>query len=174
MLGTTDETLREVTRESLVAAGSRLSRDHCVGRLKDGMRHLDRDGQLAALEVAGQLKETSWLELLDAAGHSGTDSLVDAATRLLGRWSSPDAADVLAGLARDLDEPKYQVRALRGLLRIVRQFDLPLERRIELTVAAARRDLASGGAAIGAGGAPTLSLASRTAYRLGLGGKRSR
>lgn len=138
VLGTTDETLREVTRESLVAAGSRLSRDHCVGRLKDGMRHLDRDGQLAALEVAGQLEGDIALELLDAAGHSGTDSLVDAATRLLGRWSSPDAADVLAGLARDLDEPKYQVRALRGLLRIVRQFDLPLERRIELTVAAAR------------------------------------
>jgi hypothetical protein len=54
-----------------------------------------------------------------------------------------DAAPVLLELAKTSSEAKYQVRALRGYLRIARQFDLPLAERTAMcraALAAARRD----------------------------------
>jgi hypothetical protein len=54
-----------------------------------------------------------------------------------------DAAPVLLDLAKTLDDARLKTRALRGYLRIVRQLDLPTDRRLamcEEAIAVAQRD----------------------------------
>ena len=64
------------------------------------------------------------------AALSPTQSLQDEATRVLGDWPTRDAAPVLLSIA-DGAHP-YRVRALRGYLRIVRQFDFSDAKRVEM------------------------------------------
>jgi hypothetical protein len=49
---------------------------------------------------------------------------------LLGEWMTEDAAPVLLDLAKTAD--RYQIRALRGYIRIARQFVLPDQQRAEM------------------------------------------
>jgi hypothetical protein len=63
------------------------------------------------------------------AAAEGEDPVRDAATRVLGQWMSPDVAPALLELAKTLDNGLYRLRALRGYLRIARQFQVPLEQR---------------------------------------------
>jgi hypothetical protein len=45
---------------------------------------------------------------------------------------SPEAAPVLLDLAKTAPDEKYKTRALRGYIRIARQFDVPLAERIAM------------------------------------------
>jgi hypothetical protein len=84
---------------------------------------------------------TKALQALAAAAKSTNDPLQDASTRLLGEWMTADAAPVLLDLAKTAPGEKYQVRAMRGYVRIARQFVLPDEQRAEMcrnVLAAAR------------------------------------
>jgi len=56
----------------------------------------------------------------------------DEATRLLGEWLTADAAPALIDLATTLTERKYQIRALRGCIRIARQLNMTPEERIDI------------------------------------------
>jgi HEAT repeat protein len=80
----------------------------------------------ALLAIAGDRA----LELVTDAALSPTQSLQDEATRVLGDWPTRDAAPVLLSIA-DGAHP-YRVRALRGYLRIVRQFDFSDAKRVEM------------------------------------------
>jgi hypothetical protein len=74
------------------------------------------------LETIGSVGGKKALETIAAAIKSGDAQLQDAGTRVLGQWMTADAAPVLLDLAKDPAVEKYQVRALRGYLRIARQF----------------------------------------------------
>ena len=80
----------------------------------------------ALLAIAGD----SALKLVADAAMSPTRPLQDEATRVLGDWPTRDAAPVLLSIA-DGAHP-YRVRALRGYLRIVRQFDFSDAKRVEM------------------------------------------
>jgi hypothetical protein len=55
-----------------------------------------------------------------------TDAAVQgAAAQQLGDWMTPDAAPALLDMARNAADPSLKVRALRGYLRIARQFVVP-------------------------------------------------
>ncbi|MEA1952279.1 MAG: hypothetical protein U9N87_12915, partial [Planctomycetota bacterium] len=74
---------------------------------------------------------------------SDSTELQDAATRLLGRWMSADAAPVLLDLAETMPNGKFRVRAMRGYIRIFRQLKLPSAKVLEMCQAAmqvAKRD----------------------------------
>ncbi len=128
---------RKETQAALTQAAQRLSRDACVPSLAHALDNADTATRQAVLEVLGTLEGDAALHLIAEAAASDDEAVVDTATRLLGRWSSPAAADALVDLAERLKNETFQTRAVRGLLRIVRQFDLPLERRIDLAMAAA-------------------------------------
>ena len=72
------------------------------------------------------------LAAVAAAGKSKDKALEDAATRLLGKWMTADAAPVLLELATPSTGCSFQTRALRGYLRIARQFTLPDVERAEM------------------------------------------
>jgi hypothetical protein len=50
----------------------------------------------------------------------------------LGEWMTVDAAPVLLDLAKTAPEEKYKIRAMRGYIRIVRQFVIPAPERVEM------------------------------------------
>jgi hypothetical protein len=83
------------------------------------------------LEILGAMGGKKALATVGAAGQSKNPELQDVSTKLLGEWMTEDAAPVLLDLARSPDN-KYQVRALRGYIRIARQFVLPEEERIQM------------------------------------------
>jgi len=83
------------------------------------------------------------VETMAAAARSGDEALEDAATRLLGKWMTADAAPVLLSLATAEPGGKFKIRALRGYIRIARQFVLPDGERAEMcrqVLAAAQED----------------------------------
>ena len=84
---------------------------------------------LEILTVTGGAKS---LQVLGAAAKGRDPELQDAGSRLLGEWMGPDAAPVLLDLAQTATENKYKIRALRGYIRIPRQFEVPAQQRAEM------------------------------------------
>jgi hypothetical protein len=82
------------------------------------------------------------LETLATTAKTGNDQLQDTATRVLGEWMSADAGPALLDVAKNVDSDKYQVRALRGYIRLARQFEMSDQERAlrcEKALAAAKR-----------------------------------
>lgn len=138
LITATDEQ-RPIVQASLIAAANRLDRNACVLQLADQIQTAPEAVLVSAIEIAGAVEGEAALQLIDLMGRTNKDSLTDAATRVLGRWSNPDAADVLVRFAKDLDQERYRVRAIRSLLRLARQFEMPLGRRMELVAVASRQ-----------------------------------
>lgn len=107
---------------------------------KETLEFLERtyaDAPLNLVKYAGMVGGPAAAQLLgDYAlkyaqnSETGSDSVVDLATQLLGRWTTVDAAPVLARLAATHPNEKYRKRTLNGYLRILRQMGMtPLEKR---------------------------------------------
>jgi len=111
------------------------------------VRMADRDGCAAVIAEAigsagpraGVLVDTladvggaKALATVASAATSGDQPLQDAATRVLGKWMTVDAAPVLLDLATSDAAGPYRGRALKGYLRIARQFALPETERAEM------------------------------------------
>lgn len=95
----------------------------------DSARSLDT--KIKLLEVIGAVGGKKALAAVAAAGKSNTPELQDVSTKLLGEWTTEDAAPVLLDLAK-MPGHKYQGRAIKGYIRIARQFVLPDEVRNEM------------------------------------------
>jgi HEAT repeat protein len=100
-------------------------REGCAAKLASALPKADMAGQVMLLEVLGEVGGRGALSALAAAAHSADVTLQDAATRLLGRWMTADAAPVLLELAQPVAPGRFRTRALRGYIRIARQFTLP-------------------------------------------------
>ena len=88
------------------------------------------------LETLGQVGGTKALAAVAAAAKNGDDAQKDVASRLLGEWMTADAAPVLLDLSKSLAEDKYRGRAIRGFIRIARQFKLEQAERSKMAVEA--------------------------------------
>jgi HEAT repeat protein len=118
-------------------------REACATKLATALEKAPAEAKVMLLDVIGEVGGTKALETMDAVARSGEASLEDAATRLLGRWMTADAAPVLLSLATAEPGGKFKTRALRGYIRIARQFVLPDGERAEMcrqVLAAAQED----------------------------------
>ncbi|MDR1141099.1 MAG: DUF1080 domain-containing protein, partial [Planctomycetaceae bacterium] len=72
------------------------------------------------------------------------DAVRDKATDILGRWTTPDVAPFLFDLAQKFPAgTKYQVRTLRGYIRVIRQMGIAVDEKVEMSKKAlslAKRD----------------------------------
>lgn len=119
--------------QALKAASVRMpDREACAAQLTAA---IDRTSSVpmkaSLLEILGAMGGPKALATVAAAGRSKNPELQDVGTRLLGEWMTEDAAPVLLDLAKTPGH-KYQVRALRGYIRIARQFVLPEEQRVQM------------------------------------------
>jgi HEAT repeat protein len=115
----------------------------CAGRLAAAMPQAPLPAKVTILEILSAMGGTRALQTVGAAAKDADPELQDAASRLLGEWMTVDAGPVLLDLAKTATDAKYETRALRGYIRLVRQFVLPDEQRVEMcrnALAAAKRD----------------------------------
>lgn len=84
------------------------------------------------LEVLGAVGGAKSLETIVIAAKSADPKLLDTSTRLLGEWTSADAAPALLDLAKTAAGEKFQVRALSGYIRIANKFVMPEGERTEM------------------------------------------
>jgi HEAT repeat protein len=120
-------------RRALLAACVRMpDREACAAELAAAMATAPDATKVQLLEILGAVGGQTSLDTIAAAVRTGHDTLEDAGTRVLGEWMTADAAPVLLDLAKNAAGDKYQIRALRGYIRLARQFDIPDQDRAEM------------------------------------------
>ena len=123
---------KAVVQDALRTACSKVSEpEACARKLQECMTATPAE-QPFLLELLGQVGGGEALRSVAAHARDSRPEIQDAATRVLGGWMSVDAAPVLLELAKTLGDARLQARALRGYLRIARQLDLPLDRRLAM------------------------------------------
>lgn len=118
---------------ALTTAALRMGdREACAGTLAIYMVGASATHQVYLLELLGKVSGQTALEAMVASAKYGDPALKDAATRVLGDWINADAAPALLDIAKNDEDSKYQIRALRGYIRIARQFQLPDKARLAM------------------------------------------
>jgi HEAT repeat protein len=84
------------------------------------------------LEILGEMGGQQALTTIAAAVRGSDAELQDTGSRVLGAWMDVDAAPVLLDLSKTAPSDKYQVRALRGYIRLARQFAKSDQQRAEM------------------------------------------
>jgi HEAT repeat protein len=118
-------------------------RDACAEKLVAAMAKAPVEAKVTLVEALGAMGGTKALDFVKNATKAPEDEIQDAAFRVLGEWMSNDAAPVLLELAKTTQNNKYKIRALRGCIRVVGQFAMPLDQRLALCkeiLAVAQRD----------------------------------
>ncbi|MEM9643947.1 MAG: HEAT repeat domain-containing protein [Planctomycetota bacterium] len=129
---TSDHPDAEVSLDALKTACIRMpDRESCADALNEAMSRAPLPAKKTVLEVLAAMGGPTALKAVARTATADQPELQDTASRLLGSWMTEDASDVLLGLAKRSDYP-YRIRALRGHLRIARQFALPIGTRVEM------------------------------------------
>ncbi len=123
----------KTAQQALKAASIRMpDREACATQLAAAV---DKSKTVATkgviLGILGEMGGPKALATIGSAAKSTDAQLQDISSRLLGEWMTEDAAPVLLDLAK-IPSNQYQVRAMRGYIRIARQFVLPDEQRMEM------------------------------------------
>lgn len=101
----------------------------CAAKVVESMAGASTEGKCRFLKILEAVGGQKALATIGEAAKSSEPALQDAATQLLGAWMSLDAAPVLLDLAKTAKELKYETRAIRGYIRLLRQFDMPADQR---------------------------------------------
>ena len=120
-----DDAEAAVAVAALKEAAVRMpDRDGCAAVIAEAIGSAD-DRSTVLLETLADVGGAKALATVAAAATSGDQSLQDAATRVLGKWMTADAAPVLLELATGDAVGPFRGRALKGYVRIARQFAMP-------------------------------------------------
>jgi HEAT repeat protein len=123
---------------SAILAGLRAAcvrmkeRDACAQLLGAAILKMETDARCSLLEILGAMEGPAALKIVADAAKQGDPRVQDVASRELGEWMTPDAARALLDLAQDPKASKFQVRAMRGMIRILRQFVMESNEREDL------------------------------------------
>ncbi len=116
---------------ALKAAAIRMAdREACAAELTAPLDRAPLPTKTVLLEILQAVGGTKALAAVGAAAKNPDPALQDAGSRLLGDWTSVDAAPVLLGLAKG--GGKYQTRALRGYIGMAQKFPMPEEQRAQM------------------------------------------
>jgi hypothetical protein len=132
-----------VMQSALKSACVRMPQEECAEKLAAAMPGASTAAKVLLLEQLTSVGGTTALETVVTAARSNDDAMQDAATRLLGGWLTADAAPAMFDLAKTLPKGKYQIRALRGYIRIARQLKMTPDQRMTVcgnTLAIAERN----------------------------------
>jgi HEAT repeat protein len=123
-----------VAVKALKAACVRMpQREECAAKLADALAQASASAKQAILDILKDMGGNKALETMARMAQSEDAQMQDTATRFLGEWMSLDAGPVLLELAKDPNS-SYRVRALRGYLRLPRQFGTQMsdQQRVEM------------------------------------------
>ena len=132
LIAVKDEEQKKTLRTAVRAATIRYpNTDACVEALTGVLGKADLADKDYILTLIAELGGNKALEVIAVSAKDKDPAVQDIATRVLGGWMSPDAAPVLLDLAKTLGDDKYKIRVMRGYIRIVRQLQLPDEKRLD-------------------------------------------
>lgn len=115
----------EAAERALRAACQRMpDRDACAEELTAAMQAAPPATKVKLVAILGAMGGGGALRSIAATMKGNDEALQDAGSRALGEWMSVDAAPVLLDLAKTSPSDKLRVRALRGYLRLARQFKM--------------------------------------------------
>lgn len=121
--GTGEE--RDATVAAVRAACTRFAdKESTANVLIGALGRAEPRARQSVFEALAALGGPRALEALAGAALSDDAQLQDLATRVLGDWATPDAAETLRKVAEKAADARFRVRALRGYLRIARQMDI--------------------------------------------------
>lgn len=129
--------------DALKAACARLPLEETAQTLAQAMDGASIEQQQLILNQLAAIGGETALKTMVAAARSNEDALQNTATDLLGKWVTIDVAPPLLDLAQSLENRKYQIRALRGYIRVARQLNMTPAERLEVcrnTLANAERN----------------------------------
>jgi HEAT repeat protein len=122
-----------VAQKALKAAAVRMpDREKCAEELAAALAKSSPANKAMLLEILGAVAGKKALATLADAAKGDDAELQDTSTRLLGAWMTVDAGPVLLDLAKNSKDEKYQIRALRGYIRLARQFAKTPAQRAEM------------------------------------------
>jgi HEAT repeat protein len=122
-----------VTENALSLACARMAdRDAATAKLVAAMSSAATPVKCRFLEILTKVGGPGALKAVGAAVKDADAQVQDTASRLLGEWMDVAVAPVLLDLAKNSTDEKYKIRALRGYIRLVRQFDMPESDRVEM------------------------------------------
>jgi HEAT repeat protein len=108
---------------SLKTAAIRMpDQEDCAAKLSGASNAAAASTKVALLEIIGAVGGKKALQTIEQAAKTDDAQLKDVSSKLLGEWMTIDAAPVLLNLAKTGPADKYQIRALKGYIRIARQF----------------------------------------------------
>ena len=120
-------------QRALKVASVRMpDREACAKELAAALERSPMPTKIVLLKILGAVGGTEALASVGAAAKGDSPELQDASSRLLGEWMTIDAAPVLLDLSKTAHGEKYRVRALRGYIRIARQFVMSDQQRCEM------------------------------------------
>ncbi len=123
----------ETAQQALKAAAVRMpDREACAAEIAAAMEGKSIEVKSVLLDILANVGGTKALAAVGAAGKSSDATLKDISSRLLGDWMTIDAAPVLLDLSTSGPADKFQVRNIRGYIRIARQFTMPEPERIAM------------------------------------------
>lgn len=107
-------------------------RDACAAELAASLGKASVPAQASVLETLGAMGGGKALATIADVMKNSDDRIQDAGSRVLGEWMTVDAGPVLLDQAKNAPADKYKVRALRGYIRLARQFAMPDAQRAEM------------------------------------------
>ncbi len=123
-----------VAELALKTAAVRMpDREVCAEELSAALGKAPAKTKVVLLDILGAVSGTKALNTLALAAKSDDPALQDAASDLIGKWMTIDAAPVLHDLSTSAPADKFRIRSLRGFIRIARQFVMSDEERIAMT-----------------------------------------
>jgi HEAT repeat protein len=123
-----------VAQQALRTASTRMpDREACAEELAMALERAQAATKNVLLEILSDVGGTKALNTIGAAAKSNNPQLQDTGSRLLGKWSTVDAAPVLLDLAKTAPEDKFHVRAIKGYISLARRFATMAEQqRVEI------------------------------------------
>ena len=121
-----------VVQQALRAASVRMEdREAVAKQLADSMASQPTAVKTKLLEILAEVGGQNALKAMKAAFTSNDKALKDASSDLLGKWSNVEAGPTLLELSQ-LPASTFTSRAIKGYIRLARQFSMPDEQRIEM------------------------------------------
>lgn len=122
----------EIAQKALLTAAVRMpDLNACAAKLSAAMRGKSNDIQRNMLNILAAMGGSGALDTVGRVAQEGDRELQDLATQLLGNWMTVDAAPILWNIAK-APKHEFRIRALRGYLRIARQFIMTPEERLAI------------------------------------------
>ena len=92
--------------------------------------------QQAAIDMMKTIGGKAAVDKVTEIALGNNAQLADKATQVLGTWDSPDTMDEIAEsllkVAKQSSEERFQIRGIRGYIRLARQFSYPEDKRIAM------------------------------------------